>query len=137
MADFSGIKTGDDLDVNQLISDMKDIAEGVYGFSAGPAQAVTISGGVIDITSYPDKSLFTVDTEAAAATDDLDTITDSSPDGKIIILKGFDNTRDVTVKDGTGNIQIAGDFTFSHNRDAIVLQKVTSGWFERGRADIN
>ena len=63
----------------------------------------TISSGVIDVTGKT--GLVTVDTEAGAATDDLDTITGGVGNQRII-LRSVNNARDVVVKDGTGNIQM-------------------------------
>jgi hypothetical protein len=80
--------------------------------------ALTIAAGVITVTG----SYHTVDTEAAAAIDDLDTINGGS-DGQILILKCAIGSRDVVVKNNTGNIRTGGaDFTLVTTRDRIMLQ---------------
>lgn len=62
-----------------------------------------------------------VDTQGGAATDDLATISGAAA-GQILILQSVASSRDVTVKNGTGNIFLAGsDFVLDNSRDFIVL----------------
>jgi hypothetical protein len=93
---------------------------------------LTIASGVITVTD----SVHRVDTEAAAASDDLDTINGGS-DGYVLILRTSVNGRDVTLKDGTGNLYLAGDFTLSHTNDTITLRfdALINGWVEVSRSD--
>jgi hypothetical protein len=79
---------------------------------------LTIASGVITVT----KSYHRVDTQAAAATDDLDTISGMTT-GQVVILTTVNSVRDVVVKHGTGNIFLAAntDFTLSNSRDHIML----------------
>lgn len=101
----------------------------VGGFIGTGADAPsTISSGVITAT----KSYMRVDTEAGAATDNLDTINGGS-DGDILILKQTSGSRDVTVKDSTGNIILAGDFTFGNANARLMLQKDSTSWYEISR----
>lgn len=76
---------------------------------------VNISSGAVTIVDE-----FTlIDTEAGAATDDLDTITcqDTFP-GKKITISAADSSRTVVVKDGTGNIALRGaDFPMDNIAD--------------------
>ena len=65
-----------------------------------------------------------INTESSAASDDLDTInlTDSIKTG-VLVLRAQDNSRTVNVKDGTGNIQLAGgDFALNNLQDRLVLE---------------
>ena len=96
------------------------------------ASDVAIASGVIAVTD----SVHLVDTEGNAATDDLDTINGGS-DGYILILRSSVNSRDITLKDGTGNLYLAGDFTLSHTQDTITLRfdAGLSGWIETSRSD--
>lgn len=71
------------------------------GDPSGEATIKTLSGGIIDVTGKT--GLITVDTEASAATDDLNTITGGVGNQKIM-LRTSNNSRDVVVKDGAGNI---------------------------------
>ena len=94
----------------------------------------TISAGAI---SMEGRLLF-IGTEGGAATDDLDTINNGS-DGDVIHLHTIiDATRVVTVKDGTGNIQLAGgaDCVLTNRRDTLVLayNSADSEWWEVSRS---
>ncbi len=91
---------------------------------------LTIASGAITVTH----SLHGVDTEADASTDDLDTI-NGGVDGQIVVLKAQDNTRDVVVKDGTGNLRLAGDFTMDNSNDTITLMYIGSTWNEISRSN--
>lgn len=97
----------------------------------------TIASGVITVpTGIPGmvQQIF-VDTEAAAATDDLDTI-NGGVEGQLICLSSPTSSRDPTIKDGTGNIQAAGgDFLLSNVFDMILLIKRSTSWAELGRND--
>ena len=100
-------------------------------------QAATIASGVIAVTD--NKTRFVqVDTEAAAATDDLDTITPGT-DLQVITLYTTNNARDVVVKYNTGNIRINGsiDMTLDNTVDTLTLmyQSVVSKWVEIGRGN--
>jgi hypothetical protein len=91
---------------------------------------LTIAAGAVTVTN----GLHSIDTEAAAATDDLDTISGGTA-GMILILRAASSTRDVVVKDGTGNLRLAGDFTLSHADDRLVLLDSGASWMELSRSD--
>jgi|TARA_E500000318_G_scaffold90641_1_gene88626 hypothetical protein len=88
---------------------------------------ITIASGEIT----PTNSFHRLDTESAAATDDLDTI-NGGEIGQIIILKPAFGSRTIVVKDNTGNIQTAGgtDFTMDDARDVIILIYDGNNWIE-------
>ena len=92
---------------------------------------LTIATGAITATG----SYHRVDTEADAASDDLDTI-NGGVDGMILTLRAENDARTVVVKDGTGNIQIAGDMTLDNVQDTITLRYdgTLTAWLELGRA---
>jgi len=93
---------------------------------------VTIASGVITINS----SYARVDTEAAAAADDLDTI-NGGQDGMRLTLQSSSAARDITLRDGVGNLRLAGNFVLSHTDDTIELiynSNITS-WCEISRSD--
>jgi parallel beta-helix repeat protein len=75
-----------------------------------------------------------INTEASAASDDLDTIS-GGRDGQIIMLQALDDGRTVVCKDGTGNLRLAGDFSLTHTDDSITLQFFGSVWRELARTD--
>jgi hypothetical protein len=96
------------------------------------SQTLTIASGVVTATG----SYHTVDTEGAAASDDLDTINGGTTDGQVLILKTLASSRDVTVKDATGNIRLAGDCVLGSFNDQICLVYSASGsrWLELSRS---
>lgn len=93
----------------------------------------TISSGVIFAHTYNGRGHIGVLAEAAAGTDDLDTI-NGGVEGDIITCVS-DGTHDIVFKDGTGNLQMAGDFTSDNASDTITFVKYGSNWLELGRSD--
>lgn len=95
------------------------------------SEELTIATGVITITSknHP------VDTEADAASDDLDTINGGNTND-VVTLRAVNDARTVVVKDGTGNIQLdaSTDFSLDNVNDRIVLQFSGTGWVELSRS---
>lgn len=89
------------------------------------------TGAVTSVGSY-----HRVDTEADAASDDLDTI-NGGADGAILILRAENAARTVVVKDGTGNIQCAGDMSLDNTQDSITLiyDGTLTAWLELSRSD--
>lgn len=90
-------------ELDQAITNLTTGADDFSQLNLGAFNAKTISGGAIT----GDKTLVTVDTEASAASDDLDTI--SSPtSGDLMILKIANAARTVTIRNnggGSGNIR--------------------------------
>ena len=86
-----------------------------------------ISGGVITVT----QSCHTIDTEDAAATDDLDTINGGS-NGMMIVLKASNDSRTVTIKHNTGNIWLKNkaDIDLDDVEDGILLIYDGAYWFD-------
>lgn len=77
-----------------------------------------------------------VDTEVAAATDNLATIS-GGVDGQTIVVQQTSNTRDVTIKHGTGNIRLNGgvDLVFTGISSSVMLtfDSALAAWIECGR----
>jgi hypothetical protein len=92
----------------------------------------TIAGGAVTAVG----NALILDTEAAAATDDLDTISGGQT-GQIMVLQTANSSRDVVVKHGTGNLFLNGrvDFTLTGTRDKLVLMCISTEWHEIGRGD--
>jgi hypothetical protein len=104
--------------------------------SAIDVQSGTIASGAVTITRKSLDTLLYIDTQAAASADDLDTITITGfAEGDKITLRGADGARIVTVKDGTGNIELEGgvDFDTAGFETAITLQLKDSTWYEVSR----
>lgn len=89
-----------------------------------------ISGGVVTAT----RSHHTIDTQDDDATDDLDTINGDTA-GDILVIYPANSARTVVVKDGTGNLFLAGDFTMDNAEDAMVLFSDGTNWRELSRSD--
>ena len=79
---------------------------------------LTIATGAITIT----QSHHRVDTEAAAASDDLDTINGTTAN-RFLILHAVHDARTVVIKHGTGNVQCVGnaDITLDDDHDFAIL----------------
>jgi hypothetical protein len=94
---------------------------------------VTIAAGVI----VPYGSTHRVDTESAAATDDLETITATNREhDEWLTLYANSDARTVVLKDGVGNINLnGGDFSLTHSADRIVLAFDGTNWNEIVRSD--
>lgn len=103
------------------------------GYRITAAASKTIASGAITITQA---GRVVVDTESAAATDDLDTIS-GGEDGDVIIVFGTSAARVVTVKDGTGNLRTAGDIALDNPLDNITLLYSGAGtvWIEIARSN--
>lgn len=72
-----------------------------------------------------------LDTESAAATDNLATINGGTT-GQVLILNPASNTRVITVKHGTGNLYLSGgaDRALNHIRAHLTLMCIGSEWRE-------
>lgn len=95
-----------------LVRDGSEAMSGPFATSSGTA---TIASGAITATT----SYMIVDTEAAGATDDLDTI-NGGVDGFHLTLRAANSARTVVVKDGT-NIKGPGDVTLDNEEDTVSL----------------
>lgn len=113
--------TPDELRVNDGAADLDFVVEGanrnvlvvdasintaeLFGVLSTEPATATISGGAITITS----SYVIVDTEGGAASDDLDYINAGTGvtlrQGMVLFLQQANDARDVTLRDGAGNIQ--------------------------------
>jgi len=136
----------DDLnDKIRLINDFfRDISEEEHQVTMGPnglfgsafvhvkaSSELTIASGVVTA----DQTFHSIDTQADASADDLDTI-NGGGDGDIIIIKAEHADRTIVVKDGTGNLQTAGDFSMDNSTDTMML--INSGgstWLELSRSN--
>jgi hypothetical protein len=88
---------------------------------SGSTTALTIASGVVTLTN--NSSSYVLDTEGAAATDDLDTIS-GGQDGQIIYVSNTANARNVVIKHNTGNIfnPYATNITLDLTTDIVELR---------------
>lgn len=96
--------------------------------------SVTIATGTITATF----SYYEVDTESAAATDNLDTITAGVGvgEGSILVLTPANVARVVTVRDRGGNVALqGGSYALQDVGSALTLLYDGSNWVELARAD--
>lgn len=98
-----------------------------------PVTEYTIASGVITIADARSPALITIDTEADAASDTLDTIT-GGYEGQVLICQSADNARDVIFSDTTGNLQIGSNFTSLTTSDKLSLIKNGSNWDQISRS---
>jgi hypothetical protein len=96
----------------------------------GTGTTLTIATGAVTTTT----SFHAIDTEAAAATDDLDTI-NGGQTGQVLYIHAANGARDVVAKDGTGNLKLAGDFTMNNTEDTLTLIFDGTNWLELCRSD--
>ncbi len=101
-----------------------------------PVSRLPLSSGV----AIPFAANHTIDTEAGASSDDLESLDASNhSEGRIITISCADNSRSVVVKHGSGNagqVLLHGyeDLTLNDTRDRLFLQLIGSNWEELFRA---
>lgn len=106
----------------------------------------TIAAGVISLalSSYYLNSqedfpgVLVADTQGAAATDDLDTIqagTGSLRRGQELVVVAANTARTIVLKDGTGNLKLAGDMSLDNTEDTIRLIYNGTNWLELSRSN--
>jgi hypothetical protein len=126
---------------------------GIYQIGAGDTQNIVIEGNVYANVTLPiDPSLrdyiinagvialtgltsfARVDTEGAAATDDLNTIS-GGQFGQVTTFTALNAARTVVFKDGTGNLRLNGDFSLDNSEDSITCVFNGTNWLEIARSD--
>lgn len=91
----------------------------------------TIVSGAITITT----GYHAVDTEGAASTDDLDTISGGIREGQELVLRAANSSRDVVLRDGVGNLRLVDNITLGHSQDRVGLMFDGTNWVELWRAN--
>jgi len=118
--------------VNDLIVEYARGNHNITPLLSSPYTLVVATGV---ITPYG--STHRVDTEGSASTDDLETITATNRDhDDTLTLFANSGARTVVVKDGVGNINLAGsDMSLDNVNDRITLSFDGTNWNEISRAD--
>lgn len=125
------ISTGDVLDLRWNGASVQRLYTGGGFGDVGPAYGgtKTIASDAITLGSY---SYYTLDTEGAAATDNLATINPPSGvtlrRGQLLYLSSNNSARDVTVKVTGGNIRGLADVVLSNPWDMVVLMWNSAFW---------
>lgn len=86
------------------------------GLGFPDAGELTIATGAVTATG----GYHTIDTEADAASDDLDTIS-GGVDGMVLVIQAEHTDRTVVAKDGTGNLNLQGDYSLDDTDKALTL----------------
>ncbi len=113
-----------------------DQQNAMAGSLAFTSSELTISAGAVT----PKRSHHTIDTEADAATDDLDTMaTANISDGGLVILRAENTARTVVVKHeagGAGQFHLAGgaDYSIDDANKLLVVMRVGADWNEVTRS---
>jgi hypothetical protein len=95
----------------------------------GPGTTLTMAAGAVTVTG----SFHVIDTSGGAA-ENLNTI-NGGVDGAILVLKSFSVARVPTLKDGAGNLALAGDFAMDATGDTIMLLYLSGTWRELSRSN--
>lgn len=122
-----------------LVIDNSTAGNNTFKYALYPRyESKVIASGAITITD-PSTDMVIIDTEGAAATDDLTTISGPTFEGKTVSLRTTANVRDVVVKHATGNIRLNGlaDFTLDGVADTLLLRynSALSMWCEVARSN--
>lgn len=95
-------------------------AAGASGLSLGSCEALTISAGAVTFTGDANTiTCHTIDTEAAAGSDDLTSITCTA--GSWHLITAANATRTVVVTDGAG-VQLQANFSLDNTEDKMLLE---------------
>lgn len=110
-----------DLATSQAVTGPKAFTKVAYA----AATELTIASGVVTAT----QSAHRIDTEADAASDDLDTISGGTAED-ILIIRPENTARTVVLKHGTGNIYCPGgqDIELADIEDCAILRLANSKW---------
>ena len=120
----------DQLPVGRLWNDVEKRFTITQFFNIGAATDLTIATGAVTITG----SHHRIDTEAAAATDNLDTISGGTS-GDILLLRSVATARVVTLKAGVDNLRMPIDFALDNILDIIGFVYIPNVWFELFRSN--
>jgi hypothetical protein len=121
----------DDVFYPDKLAGIMQTASASSGFTTPIAK--TIASGAFAVTGTNSFHAYIVDTEGAAASDDLTGITGGVV-GELCKLQCTDGARVVVCKKGTP-LRLQGDFTLNNIYDRLVLECVSSGvWVEISRA---
>lgn len=124
-AKLAGIEEGAD------VTDLANINSSISGgfLNLGGATTLTISSGAVTAT----KSFCKIDTEAASASDDLDTINGGTT-GDILFIHPVADAHNIVVKHNTGNILTSTntDITLDFQKNPLMFFFTGTYWIMIG-----
>lgn len=109
------------------ITNLKNGTDSIRQLRFDADTTLTIASGAVTVT----QTMHLIDTESAAASDDLETISDGS-ETDMLVIRIADASRVVTVKHNTGNIYLSGqqDVVLNDTRKCLALYWDGTRWFE-------
>lgn len=120
------------------IEDLRDVVSSLLGGAV--RTELTIASGAVTPAVRDHGGVFSIDTEGNAASDTLDTVTQTNTHaGQIIILQAENASRVVTLNHaagGAGQLLLADgvDFVFASTTAAIAFQQRSTDWVEIWRS---
>lgn len=119
-------------EMKTALEDVRNTIAELLGGSAGEASPLTIAGD----SATPTAAVHRIDTEAAAAADDLKWLAQTNhPEGRLVLIRATDAGRVVTVKHAAGGVgQIllsnSADFVLNSTGKYILLKRYGTQWDE-------
>lgn len=120
----------------QIVEDILARLREHPGFQA--ESGLTIASGAVT----PTGGIHTVDTEGAAAADDLTHIVqDNHPDGSLVVIRATDPARVVTAKHAAGGagqllLHDSADFVLNSTKKWLILKRTDTSWEEFDRSGV-
>lgn len=130
--DVSALVDGNQADASDVATPIANLKTGVENALNGVQKFDQINlGAPTDLTLASDaititKSFHRVDTEAAAASDNLSTI-NGGVTGDILFLRQVNASRDVTIKHNVGNILMTSGVDFNFQADTTIALLIFTG----------
>lgn len=119
-------------EMKTALEDVRNTIAELLGGSAGEAAPLAIAGD----SATPTAAVHRIDTEAAAAADDLKWLAQANhPEGRILLIRATDAGRVVTVKHGAGGVgQIllanGADFVLNSTSKYLLVKRYGTQWDE-------
>ena len=110
-----------------MVTDTRTYSPAPGRISALTGGTLTISGGILTVSPTNGYGHYKIATEAAAASDDVDTITGGA-DGDVLVLEMGTAGQVPTLKNGTGNISLSSDLALSVVTTVVMLRKDGTTW---------
>lgn len=113
--------------IEAVVTALGTAVSAAMGF--GSPSTKVISGGAITVSGTNYFRHHSIDTEGAAATDDLTTINGGHA-GELLLIQPLNDARTVVVKNGT-DIVLGIDFTMNNTADKMLLKCKNTGVWEQ------